>query len=203
MNIIRFGIAALLIAFVFVGLLTFVNGGNQLSSETANIRTQNPGKGETPQAAAPSLAKEAPATSPVSISAKKQIPFETIEKSATLSSLVPYKNRRYFVINDQEAWSAVWNNAKSGSTCGVLIPPEIDFTKETVLAVFMGQKGPDYSIEIKNVIESENKTYVQVEEIGENYSPGKVSLPVVAIPYHFVKTQKLTKPLEFSFIQFL
>lgn len=61
----------------------------------------------------------------------------------------------------------------------------------------MGQKGtPEYSIEIKKVIDGGDKAYVQVEE---SYSPGEVSLPVVAIPYHFVKTQKLTKPVEFSF----
>lgn len=74
--------------------------------------------------------------------------------------------------------------------------PEIDFSKQRVIAVFLGQRSTGgYSIKIKNVNERDNKIYVEVEKI--NPKPGENATMAITNPYIIAKINS-TKEIVFK-----
>lgn len=74
--------------------------------------------------------------------------------------------------------------------------PRIDFTKETVVAVFLGQKNSGgYAIKIKNAIEKDDKIYIEVEKISPQ--PGQGVTMAMTNPYSIAKINS-TKAIVFK-----
>lgn len=64
--------------------------------------------------------------------------------------------------------------------------PKIDFTKQRVVAVFLGQRNSGgYAIKIKNVTEKANKIYVEIEKISPK--PGEGVTMAITNPYSVAK----------------
>lgn len=121
------------------------------------------------------------------------IDFTTIEQSAN-SGL---QDRGAYVITSQAKWQSFWNSSHSNQDP---IPslPQIDFSKETVVAVFMGGKSTGgYSIEIEKIsfkpVGSGDPGLAPMIIVNfKETSPaqGDIVTQATTSPYHIVKIPK-------------
>ena len=75
--------------------------------------------------------------------------------------------------------------------------PKVDFSKETIIAVFMGEKTTGgFSVTIENVKEKNKKLIVKIKET----KPGSKDMVTMAItqPFCFVKINKADKEFVFE-----
>ncbi len=139
---------------------------------------------------------------------EKELSFETIEKGEYST----HTKKENFVINDNKTYYDLWRKLYPSclnvttdrgisTVCdGVSIIPKIDFSKETVIAVFMGEKNTGgYSIEITKIIDKTDKVIVYVNETTPK--PGDLVTLALTQPYHIVKTKKILGPVEFQKIE--
>jgi hypothetical protein len=120
----------------------------------------------------------------------KNLDFTTISKSAHGGQTAGQK-----VITDKAAYSALFGGAPPAT-------PTVDFTKEDVLAVAMGQQNTGgYSIEIKRV---EYMTggitggYAFVHYVETRPAPGSIVTMALTAPLHVVKLNK--GPIKYVFV---
>lgn len=111
-----------------------------------------------------------------------KIDFETLSKG----SYSGYKESANYVMNSNEELKEL-----------KLQISEIDFSKSTAIAVFMGEFNTGgYAIEITEVIEKENKIIIKV--IKTFPEPGQPVTQALSQPYHIVKTEKINKKVVFE-----
>lgn len=100
------------------------------------------------------------------------------------------------VINRKEEWNALWKKLHHGFYPQPALP-DIDFSRETILAVFMGTRSTGgYSIEISNIKEHEGKITAIIET--ESPEPGEMVTMALSQPYHIVKINIAEKDIEFK-----
>jgi hypothetical protein len=98
------------------------------------------------------------------------------------------------VVKDQKGWEEVWAGM-NGNITPKPETPKIDFTRQMVLAVFMGTRNTGgYSVKITG-IESNGKLKVKVKE--SSPPPGGMVTEALTAPYHVVVVAKSDKPVEF------
>ena len=136
---------------------------------------------------------------------EKEIPFETIEQGGYSS----YTEQANLVIKNEKTFLSLWLKVHSISS---IIPelPKIDFSKETIVAVFMGGKSTGgYSISIEKIVDESipgakcapsakciGKVIVYYKETSP--APGDMVTQAFTQPYHIVKTQKIIGQVEFQ-----
>jgi len=105
-------------------------------------------------------------------------------------------NHAYYVVQDSADWIRIWNQHQQ-----IFIPqhppPEIDFSKATVIAVFMGEcRTTGYGIGVQEIIDTGLTVVVKVVKV----YPGKNCIVGEALthPYHIVKTSKIDKHVIFQ-----
>jgi len=100
-----------------------------------------------------------------------------------------YKEPLRLVIKSEDQWREVWKKIHHLQ----LPTPEllvVDFEKEMVIAVFMGErKSGGYEIEIKKIVEREKEFIVEVEE--REPPPESMQTQAFTQPYHLIVIQKL------------
>jgi hypothetical protein len=127
-------------------------------------------------AARPSVAVGAPAV---------QMPIETVDQQV-YSGLV---ERRNYIIKDREAWQALWEAVYAF----VMIrppAPEIDFTRDMVIAVAVGEQPTGgYTVEIEQVVAVGDSLQVFINE----GLPGRdlVVTDALTQPYHIVRLHRV------------
>jgi hypothetical protein len=99
------------------------------------------------------------------------------------------------VIVNENQWKTLWGKVHS-----LQLPqpqlPKIDFDKEMVIAVFMGeQKSGGYAIEIKEIIKSEEEITVVLEK--REPPPGSIQTLALSQPYHIAVIKKFSLPVTF------
>ena len=140
------------------------------------------------------------------------------EKSFTTIAKGKYcqvEEENYLVIRDRETWEKIWTAADiqriphgrpRDNYPGYQDIPRIDFTKEMVIAVFMGRcPASEFSIEIKRIVENNIYIVRSVPSYLQSLSahpipdlPPLEILPVHSVsPYHLIKTSVSAEPLEF------
>lgn len=125
----------------------------------------------------------------------QEIPFETIAQGVYSG----YTDKATMAINQEVVFSDLWAKMNSIYTSAPPLP-QIDFAKETALAVFMGQKSSGgYLIEIAKIAEENERVVVFVKEAKP--PPSSVVTLALTQPYHIVKTGKITKSIEFKTAQ--
>ena len=126
------------------------------------------------------------------IAKEEPVPFTTI-KSGNNSESEVYKT---MVINNREELTEAWSlffvkfNRKPPI-------PNIDFTSKTLVAAFLGERNNGgYSIKIKSVIKTNDKTTIVTEET----KPGSncMSTSVMVYPFHLIEIPKTNKPFVFT-----
>jgi hypothetical protein len=118
------------------------------------------------------------------------LPFETIAKGedggygTTLG-----KDKKFIIITNVSDWRYYWNISKSRERL-----PVVNFTNETILAVYQGAKSTGgYTIRITRINTTEDPVKVYVTEVPAS---GPVSQGHT-YPYHIVRIPKPNKPLIF------
>lgn len=122
------------------------------------------------------------------------IGFQTIRKGYYSG----HKNPAYYVIENESQWTNVWNQYQS-TFWPKRPPPKINFSRITVIAVFMGEHSVGgHRIEIKEIFDSDGFVVVKVEK---SY-PGRRCGVTEAFsqPYHIVKMNKINKDVTFETI---
>lgn len=105
-------------------------------------------------------------------------------------------DRRFVAVKDLDEWRALW-----GEIYGNVLPlpplPEVDFSRQTLAAVFQGLKrSGGYSIEVEAVKESADRVTVVVRE----WEPGPRNLVTMALssPWEVVTFPVSAKPIIFT-----
>ncbi len=90
------------------------------------------------------------------------------------------------VVRDAAAWRALWQQHSPDRPM-----PAVDFSKESVVAVFLGSKPTaGYNVTILSTTEGGGALVVKYRE--ERPKPGMVSAQVLTFPYHIVAIPKVT-----------
>jgi len=118
--------------------------------------------------------------------------FQTISKGISSG----HTNPGYYVIQNDDEWARVWSQHTR-----IMNPqdplPEVNFSKTTIIAVFMGNfSTTGYGIEVKEIIDTGLSVVVKVEKT----RPGDrcVVGAMITRPYHIVKTDKIGKYVIFD-----
>lgn len=124
-----------------------------------------------------------------------QIAFQTISKG----HLSGHRTSAYYVIKNEDQWTEVWNKHQC-IFLPQLPPPEVDFSKSMIIAVFMGEfTTGGYGIEIIKIDSATDSLIVTVEKT----YPGKGCAVTLALsqPYHIVKIDKTEKEIAFETVE--
>ncbi len=118
--------------------------------------------------------------------------FETVDKG----SYSGHQIKKDYAIRNNTSWKGLWE-----LTFGIYIPnpeaPEINFSKDMVIAVYRGmQMTGGYGIEIKKILEKQKILEVLVEE--HNPKPGFMYTQALTQPYHIIKTKTSKKKVKFN-----
>ncbi|MFV1951057.1 MAG: protease complex subunit PrcB family protein [Nitrospinota bacterium] len=102
------------------------------------------------------------------------------------------------VIKTEEQWKEVWTKVHA-----LQFPepelPKIDFEKDMIIAVFMGERrSGGFSIEIKNIVKTDKEVVVEVEE--RRPDPGSIVTMALTRPYHMLVVKTSSLPLRFQYL---
>lgn len=119
------------------------------------------------------------------------IEFQTISKGY----FSRHRSPAYYVIRNEDEWTDVWN--RHDISMPQRSPPEVDFSKSTIIAVFMGEFNTGgYGIEIKKILDMDQSAVVKVEKTYPGRGCGVIE--AFTYPYHIVKTDKIDKEVTFD-----
>ena len=99
------------------------------------------------------------------------------------------------MIDNLETWKKVWREVHQAVSPKPKLP-KVDFEKQVVLAVFMGEKNTGgYRIQIRGMKDTGKKIEVSVKTT----SPPQdgFSIQVLTQPYEFLIAEKPAKPVKF------
>jgi len=117
-----------------------------------------------------------------------RISFQTVRKGLFCG----LRGAGYRVIQNAEEWDEICRKCFPPD----VVPPEINFSNTTVIAVFMGEcPTSGFDIEVKEITDTIFRVVVKVAWI--TYT-GKAVLQVFTSPFHIIKVQKINKPITFQ-----
>jgi hypothetical protein len=123
---------------------------------------------------------------------QEELGFTTISVG-TQSGITSQAN---LVIQDSQAWVDLWYQHMLFMV-EPMPAPEIDFSSNIVVAVFMGEVNTGgYALHIYEVMETESTIVVKMERT----EPGPTCIvpQVLTQPYHIVQIAKTEKPITFD-----
>lgn len=96
------------------------------------------------------------------------------------------------VVRTQAEWTALWKANLGGAA-----PPKVDFSREMVLAAFMGTRPTGgYAIKITSAREEKGKLVVTVTE--QQPPPGSMAIQVLTSPFHIVAVKRSSLPIAWK-----
>ncbi len=99
---------------------------------------------------------------------------------------------RHAVVRTAAQWSALWRqHAGEGA------PPEVDFTRSMVIAVFAGTRPTaGYGVGISEIEKRDNRLVVTYRE--QKPAPDAIVAQVLTTPFHIVSTARTAGPVVFE-----
>jgi hypothetical protein len=98
------------------------------------------------------------------------------------------KTKETLIIDSQKDWQELWQK-HTQNVQPVPSLPDVDFTKNMVIAVFMGEKNTGgYGIHVSKIEETNNNVYIELEETVP--SSGTIVSQSFTQPYHIVVVSK-------------
>jgi hypothetical protein len=98
------------------------------------------------------------------------------------------------VIESEEDWRELWGKIYAG-TYPVKEPPDIDFSRQTVLAAFLGTRSTGgYSIEFSRLVKENSK--IKAIFTSKSPEPGDMVTTALSQPYHVVSIGVADKDIE-------
>ena len=126
----------------------------------------------------------------------QNLTFETIEKGAPASG--GELARTSYVIHDEARFNELWSKWFGNESSA----PDVNFSQQTVIAVFAGAKpSGGYSIEVTRIYELPDRVVVVAKLTTP--SPDTMAIQVITYPFHIVKTEKITKPVTVEWTSLL
>lgn len=120
----------------------------------------------------------------------KQLTVTKVEQG----SYSGFGSRREVVVTNAADWATFWKQHHS-RVFPVPALPTIDFSKEMVIAVFMGQRSSGgFSTTIEKVVDGAKNVVVTYRE----KSPSGMSTAAMSQPFHIVRVPASTKPVVFK-----
>lgn len=105
------------------------------------------------------------------------------------------KEMKQEVIKDKAAWEKLWTE-HSKPTRNASPAPEVDFSKEMVIAATLGTKRTGgYSVEIVSAEPAGRKLRVTVKQASP--PPGALAIQALTAPFHFAAVPKSDLEVEF------
>ena len=103
------------------------------------------------------------------------------------------------VIQDPQAWAQVWAQVK-GNQLNPPLPPEVDFSRSMVLAVFMGRRSSGgHQIQVSGVNIQGETWLVEVTETSPG--PGCLTTQAITQPFHLALAPAHAGPVRFVTIK--
>jgi hypothetical protein len=97
------------------------------------------------------------------------------------------------VVRTPAEWSALWSK-HGGGGAGAPALPAVDFSRNMVLAAFLGtRRTAGYAVRISGATEEGKKLAVRVSE--RKPPPGAVTAQVITAPFHIVAVPKSALPV--------
>jgi hypothetical protein len=153
-----------------------------------------PGAPSTPAPGAPS-APSAPTTpSAPSATSAPSAPISTPVQMQTLNAdlMSGISRAEHVVARDQKQWQALWQRHAPGRPL-----PAVDFTRNLVVAVFLGSRpSGGYQVEISGVRQEGDTLIVQWREAVPG--PGQVAAQVLTSPSHLVTVPRHAGDIRFE-----
>ncbi len=130
---------------------------------------------------------------PIDNNPVRNVSFETIDKGS--SSGIETEER--LVIETAADWDVLWTKHMSLRSPAPSLP-KVDFSRETVIAVFSGLKSTGgYSVEITGITTSDNELVIQYQETEPG--PDDMVTEAETQPFHIIKIERVEGlPVVFS-----
>jgi PrcB C-terminal len=99
------------------------------------------------------------------------------------------------VISTADGWQKLWDEHTRNANPKPLLPA-VDFSKEMVLAVFMGQRPTTgYAIDVTGVTPGDKAVVVSVRRTSP--PPGAITGQIITSPFVFVAAPRSDRPVKF------
>jgi hypothetical protein len=123
---------------------------------------------------------------------QEELGFTTI----SVGSHSGYGSQANLVIQDSQAWIDLWNQHMLFMVEPLPVP-EVDFSTNMVVAVFMGVVNTaGYALHIYEVVETESTIVVKMERTEPG--PSCIVPQVLTQPYHMIQIARTEKPVTFE-----
>lgn len=107
------------------------------------------------------------------------------EEMADGNNAVGVEDETYYLVRTEEALRTLWNRAY-GSRLQVPDVPEVNFSRETVVALFMGSRPTGgYSLEVESVTIEGGEVYVDVNRIEPG--PDEITTQALTSPWTMIR----------------
>ncbi|MGQ9630068.1 MAG: protease complex subunit PrcB family protein [bacterium] len=107
-----------------------------------------------------------------------------------------YTEAANLVIKDEEEWKAIWEKVATPTLPKPEIP-KVDFEKNMLIAVFMGQKSTGgYSVEVVGVEYRSDEVVVHIKETSPK--PGAIVTQSLTQPFFIVQVPRSELPVRFE-----
>ncbi|MDZ8032665.1 protease complex subunit PrcB family protein [Nostoc sp. DedSLP04] len=113
-----------------------------------------------------------------------------------------YQSASQMVIDNSERWIDLWQQHTSNAEPPPPIP-QVDFTRNSVVAVFAGEKPTGgYSVEILSAETSGSQTQEQLAITVQHRQPGAGDFVTEALtyPYHIIRIPKIDGKVVFKHV---
>ena len=118
--------------------------------------------------------------------AAERVPFVTIDQGFRSG----IRERKFLVIKNETEWKTVWQNHVQPNVPAKELP-RLDFDKEMVVAVFLGEKPTGgYKVAITAMEEDQGKGQLRVVTRESKPPTGSMTIQAMTQPYHIVRVKK-------------
>ncbi|MCL4416925.1 MAG: protease complex subunit PrcB family protein [Actinobacteria bacterium] len=106
--------------------------------------------------------------------------------------------KEYFVIKDTESFNQLLAKISNGDS--EITNKDVDFSKEMVVGVFLGEKPTGgYTVEISDVLKQDK--YIEFLIKINEPNPGEIVTEAITSPYHIIKLKKSDMEIVFNIIE--
>jgi hypothetical protein len=101
------------------------------------------------------------------------------------------------LVKTEAEWTKLWQEHQSNRVGADTKPPKVDWSKEMVLAVFLGSR-PSGGYGVKVVEIAPEKGRLAVKLVERKPDPGMMSAAVITSPFHIVAVKKSSLPVAWK-----
>lgn len=125
--------------------------------------------------------------------AAERLPFITIDQGSRSG----VRERKFLVIKNEAEWKTLWQTHVQPEVPAKELP-QVDFEREMVVAVFLGEKPTGgYKLGITAIEEDRGKGQLRIV-LRESKPPvGSIAIQALTQPYHIVRVKKTDLPATF------